>query len=192
MVHFLLSTAVLFLCRKFLDLGFIYSAPLFCFFSGWLDWVLLSMEGFPLSVGGGGNAGPSNRPLLDLNLPPAPEPEPGPEPAPPAPLSAEEEEALRTKRERVKAELRLLLQIGYDKRARSSKTAEDLIRWIGIDAERDPRFLESLYNHLDRLSLTQGGSVGQPQKLSKKGQAELCRWILEQKENGAGGPGGDD
>ncbi|KAB8477466.1 hypothetical protein FH972_025332 [Carpinus fangiana] len=117
------------------------------------------MEGFPLSVGGGGNAGPSNRPLLDLNLPPAPEPEPGPEPAPPAPLSAEEEEALRTKRERVKAELRLLLQIGYDKRARSSKTAEDLIRWIGIDAERDPRFLESLYNHLDRLSLTQGGSV---------------------------------
>ena len=162
-------------------------APLVVLFEEWLDWVLSSMEGFPLSVGGGGNAGPSNRRLLDLNLPPSPSPEPGPEPAPPAPLSAEEEEALRTKRERVKAELRLLFQIGYNKRARSPKTAEELIKWIGIDAERDPRFLESLYNHLDWLSLTQGGSVGQPQKLSKKGQDELCRWILEQKENGAGG-----
>lgn len=102
-----------------------------------------------------------------------------------------EEAALRTQRERVKAELRLLFQIGYNKRARSPETAEELIQWIGIDEERDPLFLESLYNHLDWLSLKQGGSVGQPQKLSKKGQDELCRWVLQQKEDGAGGPGGD-
>ncbi len=35
------------------------------------------MDGTPLSIGGGGSGvGPSNRPLPDLNLPPAAEPEP--------------------------------------------------------------------------------------------------------------------
>lgn len=38
------------------------------------------MEGLPLSVGGGrSEAGPSNRPPIDLNRPPVPELEPGPE-----------------------------------------------------------------------------------------------------------------
>jgi hypothetical protein len=42
------------------------------------------MDKAPLSIGSG--VGPSNRPLLDLNLPPAPEPEP----ALPSELSEEE------------------------------------------------------------------------------------------------------
>jgi hypothetical protein len=124
-----------------------------------------------------GEAGPSRR-ALDLNVTPSPEP------APPAPLSAEAEEALRAKRERLKGELRLLLQIGYGSRARPYKKAEDLINWIGIDAEKDPLFLDRLYDHVWELSMTQGGSVGQPQKLSPKGLDELRCWILEQKEKG--------
>lgn len=172
----------------------ICATPMLAFLSYLIDLILNLMDESPLSVGGGGSdAGPSRR-ALDLNVTPSPEPgpEPAPEPAPPAPLSAEAEEALRTKRERVKGELRSLLQIGYGSRARPYQKAEDLIKWIGIDAERDPCFLDRLYDHLSELSMTQGGSVGQPQKLPPKGLDELRCWILDQKEDGAGGPEGDD
>ncbi|GMP99782.1 hypothetical protein CsSME_00047130 [Camellia sinensis var. sinensis] len=51
--------------------------PFFVFFVDGIDWILSSMDGLPLSVGGSGSdAGPSSsgRPELDLNQPPAPEP----------------------------------------------------------------------------------------------------------------------
>ncbi|CAK9168352.1 unnamed protein product [Ilex paraguariensis] len=64
----------------------------------------------------------SNRPLPDLNLPPAPLPKL----APPAPLSAKEEQDLLTKREQVKRELQILLRIGYGRRGRNEKTVEKL------------------------------------------------------------------
>jgi hypothetical protein len=147
--------------------------------------LVLSVGESTLSVGGGGSdAGPSGR-ALDLNV--TPPPEPAPEPAPPTPLSAETEEALRMKRERVKDELRFLLQIGYGTRARPYKKADSIIKWIGLDAERDPCFLDRLYNHLYELSRTLGGSVGQPQKLNTKGLDELHCWILKERENRARG-----
>lgn len=43
---------------------------------GSLVWLVREMERLPLSVGS--DAGPSRRPELDLNQPPAPEPAPGP------------------------------------------------------------------------------------------------------------------
>jgi hypothetical protein len=40
----------------------------------WLDFLLSYMERWTLSMGGGGSdAGPSRRPVLDLNSPPEPE-----------------------------------------------------------------------------------------------------------------------
>ncbi len=57
----------------FLFRDFTLFLPLF----EWVDWILSAMDGTPLSIGGGGSGvGPSNRPLPDLNLPPAAEPEP--------------------------------------------------------------------------------------------------------------------
>ena len=160
-------------------------APLVVLFEEWLDWVLSSMEGFPLSVGGGGNAGPSNRRLLDLNLPPSPSPEPGPEPAPPAPLSVEEEEQLLTKREEVKFLIRVLLQIGYHKRARNEKEIKQLFQDIDIDSERNATFLEELHDHLRGLRRPggHGGTSGQPKKLSNIEVQELLRWISEKRGN---------
>jgi hypothetical protein len=178
-----------------------------------LDWLTSSMDRLPLSVGGGGNSQiSSTKPDFYLNLPLPPEgvlpehpidltgtdeakPIPDldlnrpltPEPAPPAPL---EEAILLKKRERVKVELRSLLQIGYQKKARPFRIVEKFIEKIGIDDDRDPRFLDDLYDHLDTLGRIQGGNVELPQKLCEKGLKQLHCWILEPKANRAGGQGG--
>ncbi|GMP99788.1 hypothetical protein CsSME_00047135 [Camellia sinensis var. sinensis] len=84
---------VLWISRMLWDWGMTW--PFFVFFVDGIDWILSSMDGLPLSVGGGGSdAGPSStgHPELDLNQSPAPEPgldlnSPSPakpEPAPPA------------------------------------------------------------------------------------------------------------
>jgi len=122
------------------------------------------------------------KPFPDLNGPP----EPKPEPAPPAPLSADEEEDLQTKRER---ELRVLLQIGYQKRGRNENSILQLLQEIDIDSEKDVRFLDELSDHLSNLSRQQGGTAGQPEKLSKEGLAELLRWISNKKGKTEGGGG---
>ncbi|GMP99778.1 hypothetical protein CsSME_00047126 [Camellia sinensis var. sinensis] len=109
---------VLWISRVLWDWGLTW--PFFVFFVDGIDWILSSMDGLPLSVGGGGSdAGPSStgRPELDLNQSPAPEPgldlnspspakpesappaepapappaEPAPEPRPFSSLSKEEE-----------------------------------------------------------------------------------------------------
>lgn len=134
----------------------------------------------------GEDAGPSNRLLLDLNLPPSPSPEPGPEPAPPAPLSAEEE-ALRTKRERVRSELMFLLQLGFSKKARPFKIGEGLLQWLEIENERDEAFLNNLHAHLSELSDRLGARVDRPsQKLSDKEMEALQIWVLNEKDKGLG------
>lgn len=96
--RFIFSITLLFITRLLWDWGFTWVAPLVGVFWGWLDLLLSYVEGFPLSVGGGGrDAGPSRRPLPDLNQPPAPEPELQPEPASSSELreAREEEERLR-------------------------------------------------------------------------------------------------
>ena len=76
LIQFLISAAVLFTTQTLLGFFLTWWGPGFVSFFSWLGFVLSAMEKIPLSVGGG--VGPSNRPLLDLNLPPAPEPEPAP------------------------------------------------------------------------------------------------------------------
>ncbi len=71
------------------DWGLTWGAVFFAPFVEFLDFMLSAMmDKAPLSIGSG--VGPSNRPLLDLNLPPAPEPEP----ALPSELSEEEDLSL--------------------------------------------------------------------------------------------------
>ena len=73
----------------FWDWGLTWGAVFFAPFVEFLDFMLSAMmDKAPLSIGSG--VGPSNRPLLDLNLPPAPEPEP----ALPSELSEEEDLSL--------------------------------------------------------------------------------------------------
>jgi hypothetical protein len=173
------------------DWGLTWVAPLVVFLEEWLGFLISSMERLPLPVGGGGNAGPSNRRLLDLNrIPspspePEPEPEPGPEPAPPAPLSVEEELLITKKREEVKFLIRVLLQIGYQKRARNEKEIKQLFQDIDIDSERNASFLEELHDHLQGLRRPggHGGTSGQPQKFSNIEVQELLRWISEKRGN---------
>lgn len=123
-------------------------------------------------------------PGLDLNKIPTPSPEPGPEPAPPAPLSVEEE-LLITKRKEVKFLIRVLLQIGYQKRARNEKEIKQLFQDIDIDSERNASFLEELHDHLQGLRRPggHGGTSGQPQKFSNIEVQELLRWISEKRGN---------
>lgn len=79
LIKFWISAAVLFTTQTLLGFFLTWWGPGFVSFFSWLDFVLSAMEKMPLSIGGGGSGvGPSNRPLLDLNLPPAPEPEPAP------------------------------------------------------------------------------------------------------------------
>lgn len=70
------------------DWGLTWGAFFFAPFVEFLDFMLSAMmDKAPLSIGSGAlSIMPSNRPLLDLNLPPAPEPEP----ALPSELSEEE------------------------------------------------------------------------------------------------------
>lgn len=91
---FFIHMSVLIITRLLLDWGLTWVGPLFLLFlSGidWilslLDWILSSMERLPISVGGGrSEAGPSNRPPIDLNRPPVPEPEHQPNTPPPGNL----------------------------------------------------------------------------------------------------------
>lgn len=67
-----LSILLFLIIRLVWDWGLTCGAPLCVLI---IDWLLSLME-FPLSVGGGiSEAGPSNRPPIDLNRPPLPEPE---------------------------------------------------------------------------------------------------------------------
>ena len=62
------------ICPALWDWGFTWVAPFFVFFGDWVDFLLSPMDNLPLSVGGGGSdAGPSRRPVLDLNSTPEPE-----------------------------------------------------------------------------------------------------------------------
>jgi len=109
------------------------------------------------------------------------------EAAPPAPLSVEEEEEkeLLTKREKVKFEIRTLLQIGYNKRARNEKEINRLFQDIDIDSERNATFLKELLDHLRGLRQPwgDGGTSGQPKKFSNIEVQELLRWISEKRGN---------
>lgn len=71
--------------------------------------------------------------------------------APLAPLLVEEEEQLLTKRKEVKFLIRVLLQIGYNKRAWNEKEIKRLFQDIDIDSERNATFLEELHDHLRSL-----------------------------------------
>jgi hypothetical protein len=76
----ILSITLVFITKFLWDWGltWVAVAPLLGLVE-WIDWLLSSMD--PLPVGGGGSdAGPSRRPELDLNQPPAPEPEQQPNP----------------------------------------------------------------------------------------------------------------
>ena len=105
--------------------------------------------------------------------------------SPPAPLSVEEEEQLLTKREEVKFLIRVLLQIGYNKRARNEKEIKQLFQDIDIDSERNATFLEELHDHLRGLRRPggHGGTSGQPKKFSNIEVQELLRWISEKRGN---------
>jgi hypothetical protein len=84
-LKFLISISVMLFTSALWDWGLTWGAVFFAPFVEFLDFMLSAMmDKAPLSIGSG--VGPSNRPLLDLNLPPAPEPEP----ALPSELSEEE------------------------------------------------------------------------------------------------------
>ncbi|KAI5567026.1 hypothetical protein BDE02_13G061600 [Populus trichocarpa] len=180
----IVSLILVYMTPLLFNWGLTWGAPFFIFFAEWIDFLLSSMEGFPLSIGGGGSdAGPSRRPVLDLNSTPQPEldlnqpaaHEQEPEPAPPL-----DDQDLLTKRKRVSEELRLLLQIGAVKR--KNKIADQLLDWMGLDNETDRTLLDDLYNHLYDLSEEQGRRVGQPQMFSSKGIKSLKLWFLNRKE----------
>lgn len=105
--------------------------------------------------------------------------------SPPAPLSVEEEKHLLTKREKVKFEIRTLLQIGYNKRARNEREINRLFQDIDIDSERNATFLKELLDHLRGLRQPwgDGGTSGQPTKFSNIEVQELIRWISEKRGN---------
>ena len=65
------SLFVLLVAPVLRDWGLAWVAPLVVFLEEWLGFLISSMERLPLSVGS--DAGPSRRPELDLNQPPAPE-----------------------------------------------------------------------------------------------------------------------
>ena len=82
-----ISISLLWITPVLWDWGLTWVAPFIVVFLDSMDWILSYMDKFPLSVGGGGSdAGPSRRPVLDLNRTPQPELDlnqpPAPEPAP--------------------------------------------------------------------------------------------------------------
>ena len=87
-LKFLISISVMLFTSALWDWGLTWGAFFFAPFVEFLDFMLSAMmDKAPLSIGSGAlSIMPSNRPLLDLNLPPAPEPEP----ALPSELSEEE------------------------------------------------------------------------------------------------------
>lgn len=89
----------------------------------------------------------------------------------------EEEEQLLTKREEVKFFIRILMQIGYNKRARNEKEIKQLFQDIDIDNERNATVLEELHDHLRGLRRPggHGGTSGQPKKFSNIEVQELLR-----------------
>ena len=105
--------------------------------------------------------------------------------SPPAPLSVEEEKHLLTIREEVKFDIRILLQIGYNKRARNEREINQLFQDIDIDSERNATFLKELIDHLRGLRQPggHGGISGQPKKFSNIEVQELIRWIFEKRGN---------
>ena len=106
-------------------------------------------------------------------------------PANPVASPGEEEEQLLTKREEVKFLIRVLMQIGYNKRARNEKEIKQLFQDIYIDSERNATFLEELHDHLRGLRRPggHGGTSGQPNKFSNIEVQELLRWISEKRGN---------
>lgn len=68
---------------------------------------------------------------------------------PPGPVS-EEQDPL-SQREEVKREVRVLLNIGYDRRQRSDSTLEKLSQEISIDREKDTAFFKAFLKHIDFL-----------------------------------------
>jgi hypothetical protein len=130
---------------------------------------------------GGSDAGLSTLPDLnatprpDLNVTPSPESEPGPEPEPPAPA---EEELLIRNREKAKEDLRILLQLGYDKQARRAPAVAKILDDLNIDGEGDATFLDTLRDHVTHLCHQY---CRPPRKFDKKGLADLKGWILRTK-----------
>jgi len=86
--------------------------------------------------------------LPDLNATPSPEPEPE------APAPAEEELLIRN-REKVKEDLRILLQLGYDRQARRASAVEKIIGDLNFEGERSAL---SFYNIGGRTSLDRRSS----------------------------------
>ncbi|KAF7117275.1 hypothetical protein RHSIM_RhsimMtG0002600 (mitochondrion) [Rhododendron simsii] len=100
----ILSLILLLLTIGLWDSGLTWVAPLVAVFGDWLDLLLSYMDGWTLSMrGGGSEAGPSRRPVLDLNSspepeldlnqPPAQELEEQPEPVPQQPNRSRRREA---------------------------------------------------------------------------------------------------
>lgn len=75
----------------------------------------------------------------------------------------------------MKDDLRLLLQLGYDKQARRAPAVEKILHDLKIDHETDATFLETLRDHLTYLSNQYSGG---PRKFDKKGLAYLKYWIF--------------
>jgi hypothetical protein len=128
---------------------------------------------------GGSDTGLSTLP--DLNATPSPEPEPGPEPEAPAPA---EEELLIRNREKVKDDLRGLLQIGYEGYPRPKQAVDKILQDLNLDSERDAAFLERLRDQLTGLCDEYNGSQGPRRRFDKKGLKDLKTWIWwKKKEN---------
>ena len=79
----------------------------------------------------------------------------------------------------MKDDLRVLLQLGYDRQARRAAAVEKILQDLKIDEERDATFLESLRWQIDHLCRHQGR-----EKFDNKALANLKKWIFwEKKDN---------
>lgn len=99
-LRFLITFTVLLISQGLGDWALTW-CPLWFLFVEWIDFLLSTMDGVPLSFGGNGSGGTSSskRPQFDLNLPPQTDPEPAPlEP------SSEEEESRRERELRASKE----------------------------------------------------------------------------------------
>jgi hypothetical protein len=120
----------------------------------------------------------------DLNATPSPEPEPEPGPEPEAPAPAEEELLIRN-REKVKEDLRILLQIGYDRQTRRASAVEKIVGNFHLEGERNAAFLERLRDKIDQLCGQYNGSRGPRQKFDDTAVKALKEWIKwDKRENG--------
>ena len=187
---------VLFLAPVLWDWGFTWLAPILVLFEEWQALLISPMERLPISVGSGGNAGPSNPRPFDLNEPyqgagagPASpdlefrlgqpgvpagndlSPEQGPE-AVPDPNGA----ALEVEKQNLKGSLKSLLQVGLQG-SRPYFVWEQLFSFMAIDNEQDEDFLIDVQKKVDSIARNRNG------RKWEKGEIDNFKtWFLAAKE----------